>query len=600
MQMHKQEIKNVAELVRVSTDAQAKDGGGIEGQRAACASVVKAHGLTSRWKVDIEGVSGAVVRFTSQMAELEQILKSGECHGVVMKEVSRFLRADDLGDMALAGMLQHHGAVVYTQSSRYDLSKPDDRTMFLFQLGIAGLERSNIMSRCMGTRRTLRSRGKCVSSTDSRNNTLPFALTYNWETEHWAFDKAKGSQVVRLYELFTSGVTSWQELARKTGISRYIIRDILKNPVYSTGVRVFDEMRQDTGRISFLDGKPRKVTRKVKMAEAERVDLTQHGLVPIVPESVAAQAVKLLGLKDEQNMRRNNESEDPFLFRGFLKCGDCGQRLIVIRHSAGGSTREYYVCRNVHGDRGGFDPQTGKNLWRIKNNTCSCARIRRDRIEPMLADLITNRLSDPDFLCAQIEKLRRAVSRTDNKRTIERLTAEISGLEEKQRRLKVLFVDGDLERDEYQAAKNAMGEQIDAARAALKKVKPDVPQIEPGVFTGMVTAFADFAHLERDQQRAILHTFMPVFAISAKAHGRGAGAKTDIQVKGFYLKLTGDDAQLGQGVGDDDRGGVHRSRRKGNQRETRVFTGNPALVSDEGRLPTARDTDQSVYIPLSA
>jgi DNA invertase Pin-like site-specific DNA recombinase len=582
---------NVIELVRVSTDAQAgEDRGGIPAQRTACADIARRNKLTVKWQIEMQGVSGAAVMYSPEMHKLMQILRGGECHGVVMKECTRLMRPDNFEDMALLQLFKESRVKIYTHDQVLDISTASGQLMAQVQFGMAAYERTTIMRRCTDARRELRSSGKLSSGT----HTLPFALTYDRKREAFAWDAVKSVQVERLFELFVSGTTAYAALARETGISFHSIPDILKNHSY-TGVRIFDERRDpSTKKIDPLTGKYRD-SRKVKVdpSEVVRVVLPCGG---IVSDDLFARAQKLLALKRDMRWKRNNESEDRFVYRGFLKCGKCGSRMLSVAHKGGdGKTRDYYVCRGTHGDRGGWDKDTQEYAWRIQNNSCDSRRIRRDALEVMLDDVMSTRLSDPEMLYKLIESHRRACQTTDNKRTAQRLAKEIAATDDKLKRLKVLFVNGDLEQSEYESAKAAISSQVDGARKQLAALTPDTPNVSVETLVSVAAPFQQWQWLDVADRRRLLTAVVPVINVSATGEKR-RGVDTKIKVDGFYLMLTGDANEP-----EDGNAGTHQPRQKGRaMRATRVNTTAPALVSDKVHSPKDLVTDQPVYIPLSA
>jgi DNA invertase Pin-like site-specific DNA recombinase len=579
------ETKDCVELIRVSTDAQAKDDrGGWDAQRGACASIAEREHLTLRpeWLIEMRGVSGAAVMYSEEMQRLISILKGGGCNGVVMKEISRLMRPDDFTAIALAQIFKENAVKLYTVNATYDLSNPHDQLMFMMQIGMAGYERTTIMTRCTDGRRKLRSKGKCASA----DHTLPPALTYNREKETWGWDAAEASKVTRLFDLFVSGETNFRVLSRKTGLSYYIIKDTLSNRVY-TGVRVYDERREETGKIAYDGaGKPHKQTRKVKLEKPEHVPLPCGG---IVSDDVFAHAQQLLKLKGEMRWRRNNESADPFTYRGLLRCAECNSRLISVKHSSGGSTREYYVCKAQYGDRA-FNRERNEWGWRTKPGTCRTARIRRDVVEPILDGVISARIGNPEFIFKVLETERRRSNAGDNKHVVSRLNAEIAKSDERLSRLKKLYVKGDLDEQEYESAKTAINADAQAARDELAKLTPFVPKLSLARLVQIAQPFQAWGTLSPAERRTLLLAAVPVFKVAGVGNGgRGAGAHTDVQVRGFYLMLTGEETQQPE-----DGGGAARKR------GTRTVPSNLHLVNDVGHLQKAHITDPMVYIPLSA
>jgi site-specific DNA recombinase len=582
---------NVIELIRVSTKAQAnEDRGGIPAQRAACKVIAQRHGLTIKWSIEMTDVSGAAVMYSPEIRRLTEILKAGDCCGVVMKEHTRLMRPDNFEDYALLQVFKDHAVKIYAPDDVMDLSTASGQLMGMFKFGMAGYERATILQRCSDARTALKKAGKCPSPA----HTLPYGLTYDRKKELYGWDETKAAQVLRLFELFVEGEAAFSELSRETGIGYHNVRDVLSNPVY-TGVRVYDERRAATGK--FRDG--HEITKKVKVS-AEQVIKVSLPCGGIVTEDVFARAQKILALKSEMKWRaRRSPDTDPFLFRGLLKCGCCDHGLITFTHrvSAGATEREYYICRAAHGDRGKWNAEKESYEWRIKNRTCRTARIRRDRLEPVLNDLIAHKLSNPDFVLKALEAYRHSVEQSDNKGQIARLTKEIGAASDKVARLKTLFVDGDISRFEYEQRKKKIDEQTAGAQQALAKLTPDVPRVSPEALVRIFAGFSDWQYLDTADRRALLRSVVPVIKVSGIGNGKkGAGANTEIKINGFYLSITGDDVMPEDGCG-----GLAVIRKRGGvRREARANSGSTQLVPNLVRSSKDQNKHQLVYIPLSA
>ncbi len=545
---------NVVELIRVSTDAQAAEGrAGIPAQKTACKQIAQRNGLTTKWTVQIEGVSGSAVMSSPGMRKLEQIVRSGECDGIVMKEHSRLIRPENFADYALLELLKEHSVKLYTADDVLDLSTNTGQFFATVQFGMAGYERRVIRERTTAAKEELRRAGKCASA----DHTLPFGIGYDRENEKYYWVDHEIGRVVRLFELFTRGETRFSTLARKTGIPYTSVRYILTNPIY-TGWRVYDQQRDPSTKRVDTEGKYTDA-RKVKRDEPIRVRVFEKG---VISDDLFARARELLSLKKEMNWRRNNDQPDRFLYRGLLRCAECGSALLSISHSNGHSHHDYYVCRSAHGSRGRWDSERRVFQWRIKHNSCPCRRMRRERVDAMLDGLINARLSDPNFLYKLMRDYEQTLTSGNNRTQIERLTKEIAAAEERKRRLKVLYLKGDLDEREYETAKSSVATQIAATQKLLKDLSPEVLQISKKGLAELLSPFCEWDMLRQEDRRALLVAIVPVFKVGGYGNGRtGRAARTEILVKGFYLKLPGvppqREARINAGdavmVGDNDR-----------------------------------------------
>lgn len=214
----------------------------------------------------------------------------------------------------------------------------------------------------------------------------------------------------------------------------------------------------------------------------------------------------------------------------------------------------------------------------------------------MLDELIGKKLSDAAFVFGLLEAYRASVEENDNKGAAVRLNKELANVTEKLERLKTLFIDGDLSRFEYEARKKKVETQAAAVQVELGKITPDVPKVSPDTLERIVAPFAQWRYLDKADRRALLTTVVPIIRVTGVSNGgRGAGAKTEIRIDGFYLTLTGDDVMPEDGAG-----GLQIIRKRGGDRSTRVNTGNSQLVQGLLHPSMEQSKHQLVYIPLSA
>ena len=134
-------MKNVIELIRVSTEGQAsEDRAGIPAQRDANHRTARAYGLTIVKSIEIVDVSGAAVLSSPQMQELLRMMESPEIHGVVAKEFSRLMRPEKFTDYALLQQFIDTGTVLYLPDGPIDLASKSGRLLGTIRAALAGAQ----------------------------------------------------------------------------------------------------------------------------------------------------------------------------------------------------------------------------------------------------------------------------------------------------------------------------------------------------------------------------------------------------------------------------------------------------------------------------
>jgi DNA invertase Pin-like site-specific DNA recombinase len=480
-------------------------------------------------------VSGAAVMYCPGMKQLVQIVKSGECAGIVMKEHTRLLRPEDFGDWALLEVLKEHKVKIYHLDGVIDLSTNTGQFMATVQFGMAAYERRIIRERTTAAKEELRRAGKCASA----DHTLGFGVGYDWDKQQYFFREQNGEigRVIRLFELCGQGETGYSVLARKTGLPYTSVRYILRNPIY-TGWRVYDMQRDPSTKRVDADGKYTDA-KKIKRAEPIRVRVLEKG---IISEELFARVQELLNLKKEMRWRRNNDRPDAFTFRGFLRCAECDSPMLSVRHGNGKSIHDYYICGRAHGSRTRWNARDGRFDWRIKQNSCLSRRIRRERLEPLLNNLIGCRLSDPNFLHQLMKDCARAAGSDDSKSRVARLQKEIEAAQKEQAQLNLLLRKSRMSEAEYDQECANIDSQIAAAQKALAEIKPEFPQVSKETLAELVSPFAEWDILRQPDRRVLLTSVGPVFTVAGYGNGRtGRAARTQIAVKGLYIRLLGDE-----------------------------------------------------------
>lgn len=221
-------MRNVIELIRVSTDQQAAgDRGGIPAQREANRRTARAYGLQIVKTVEIVDVSGASVLASPEMKELIRLIESPDIKGVVAKEFSRLMRPEKFTDYALLQKFIDTNTLLYLPEGPIDLASKMGRLLGTIRAAVAGLERREIIERMQDAKEALRRAGKHPGGASS----LPYGVGYSKE-QGWYFTP-EAEKVKEAFALYRSGHTGYDEIGRRLNIARTSVRFILENPIYT-------------------------------------------------------------------------------------------------------------------------------------------------------------------------------------------------------------------------------------------------------------------------------------------------------------------------------------------------------------------------------
>jgi len=568
----------VVALIRVSTEKQAEDDkAGIPAQKDACEKIAKQHQLQIRWHVQIEDVSGAAIMRSPKMKEVIRIVTSGQCKGIVIKEESRLMRPENFEDYALLQLLEKYDVKMYLVDGVLDLSKANDKLFSHIKFAFAGYERGLIRDRMVGGKFAKRRRGEWVSGA----NSVPYGLKLAEvnKTHHLEVDDTCIHRVQHLFQLFISGTLSFSKLHKETGIPYDSISYILENEIY-TGYHVPRKIADPNQNVYRNDGSLR-YQKRVPIPEDQRERIKMMDNPPISLE-VFEQAQRMLKFKREMRWKRSQETPDLFVYRGFLRCAECGRRITTVKYvnkQNNNFVADYYVCQGAHGCR------NINGTWRIKNGSCKTRRMRREVLEPMLDDVVFQRFANPQFLQEIIEAHAASETQESVTKNIERLRLEIEETDRAIERNQEMYMRGKINQATFDRNDHNLQLEHRASEVELAKLKPNLTTITPEMWVPVARQFQRWCKLEAMQKRTLLSAIAPTFMVAGckgeKYH------ETIVTVKGCQVNLTGEYLNTDNNTPTGD---------TPNEEESDDTS---ALVAVTSRTCSARNSNQSsIYIPF--
>jgi DNA invertase Pin-like site-specific DNA recombinase len=589
------ERKPVAGLIRVSTDDQAAEGRfGIPAQKDAILMIAQLNDLHVAYWFQIEGVSGSVVMHSPKMQELFALVRAGLISGIVVKEDSRLMRKLD---SSVIDLLAAHKVLIYTPGNTLDFSDPDQRMIGEIKYSVAGRETSVIASRLGAAKIAKMRRGQWHCG----RKAVPFGLDlYKDGKGKGAADRLRvNDEIEKVKNLFrefidAGGFASFADLARMTGVPYTNVEYVLRNELY-TGYHVkrYKVGSPSAGKLKderWPDGTLR-YQRRVELPaeEWERVKMLEDAPIS---EKTFQQAQRLLALRKEMRIKTKSGSVDPYQYRGFLKCLECGRRVITLTHTGsepkqkGGKKfrREYYVCIGTHGKPG--TPGGAKTVWAIKPGTCITKRMRREVVEDLLDAKIREQIADPLFfekvMAAQLDDDTPAIEDQ-----IEQLKAQI---EEAEHAIKVNYrqhLRRKIDEPTFDEVDRELRLEVAALESKLEKIRPNLARLTPEDWKNVARQFVrwekrtkDGAQLTAAEKRSILSSLGIVFELAGyptmKYH------ETEIRIKRFSINIQAAKAD---------------SNDKGDEGDDSVASG--ALVAIPSRLYSGQDNNKlAMSFPL--
>lgn len=473
-------MKNVLELIRVSTEAQAaQDRASIPAQRTVNRRTCSQYGLQIVRSFEISDVSGACILRAPAMQQLLTMMQSPEIHGVVAREFSRVMRPDNFADYALLQAFVDSKIILYLPEGPLDFTSKTGRLLGTIRAAIAGMERTEILERIWTAKEEKRRRGELAQG----KIVLPWGVGY--ERDRGFFYESEAEKVREVFRQFLSGNQSYSQLAKLLNVTPRGMHGIMRNPIW-TGWRVIDEKRDNSasGRYASINGRQAD-RRKIPRAADEiiRVKVIDQ---PLVSEAVFLTVQQIMDLKEKKHWRTRTDYEHRFTYNGFLTCSVCGE----IIHTAL-ARRDYYVCK-------------GRRI----GHACNTEYMGRERLETVLDALFSRSLSTPAFLERCIGELMCRPENNVSVARVQRLTSEIAHSREKRGRVINSFLDGVLTREERDQRLAVIDRSTQVAQGMLLQERPST-SLDLGVLTEMLAPLAEWDFWDRKQKRSLLAALVP-------------------------------------------------------------------------------------------
>jgi site-specific DNA recombinase len=397
--------------VRVSTDAQERDGTSLETQERACIEFARKAG----WLV-VECIRDTASGFTldrPSIPRLRQLLRDGAGDVLLAYAVDRLSRnQNQIG--VLFDEIQQAGARLEFVTERFE-DTAVGRFILAARAFVGEVEREK-----MGERTT---RGKLERA---RSGRIPqafgrgcYGYVYQPKLGRREVEPFQAEVVRRIFQRYAE-TRSFDRVSyelNEDSIRAFdggrwypiTVRRILRNESY-TGRLIYRRTRWVKTRGT--DGKVRR--RQVERPPEEWVEIP--GASPRIVDEALWQRVQQI-LNDAERIARRPKPRYEYPLRGRVKCLLCGSAMVGQTMVNRGHTYHYYVCRVA------FDRRTGR--------TCSARNVRADRLEPAIWREVRAKLTSPEII---LQELRRQQPEPDREE-IEQIERRVSDIAEQERRL---------------------------------------------------------------------------------------------------------------------------------------------------------------------
>ncbi|HLN65614.1 MAG TPA: recombinase family protein [Symbiobacteriaceae bacterium] len=440
--MEELQVRNVAIYIRWSTEDQG-DGTTLDVQMDACKSYILSQGWSYRDNLVYidDGISGGTTDRPA-LTRLRQAVGRGEVDCVVVYKLDRLSRS--VLDMVKLVLEEWEGRC-YVKSARepIDTLTPTGKMFFYQLMSFAEWERNVIKERTFS--------GKLRRAQEGHNPglILPYGLVQGSDGTVQQ-DPAKAAAIRRMFELYLGG-SGFGVIAATLDAegfpppkgatwSKPSISDMLRNPAYM-GALVY-------GREKMVKGK--RVPRQPLVV--------RENIFPAIVSSEVFEAVQNVradrpGVQRQQGTGRTLGSQS--LLTGLLRCR-CGAAATgkAIK-KANGVTYLYYLCgARQHG-----------------SHRCPSGNLRQEDLDNLVVSQLLHLYRSKQAKEAILNQMAGDVSRRYEEATARKAAAEerLKRLDDSERRLKGLFLEGPMSLDEYRQLQAELNSKLHEARDQHEK-----------------------------------------------------------------------------------------------------------------------------------
>lgn len=453
-------MRQAIALIRVSTEGQATDDrAGLAAQRRECERIAAREDLAIAEWVELAGVSGAKVLDDARFRSLLDRLSRPGIAGLIVADFDRLFRRGRFGDYVILDAFADTGSLLFTSEGRVDPTQDTDALLSLIRGELGAMERRKIRMRTMRAKVEHRARGRHVAGA----HTLPLGVRFDKSTDRWSYAPAESSLVREVFERVLSGERNFTQLAQRLGVGRTLIRRILCQPLYA-GFRY----------LGAEGGVAREGTEQVVLDP------------PLVSRADWTRAQEIARVRPPPPRGLGG----PRVYRGLLRCADCGARMHVHRDHA----------------------------WTYRCGPVLHTMIVAHAVDAACDVALAERLARPEVVLAALAgaTAEREAARPD----AEESAAEAKRLIAERERVTVGFERG--LRTLAEAERRTR--EIDAALARLELPAEPAPEAESveALAALLAAPFAEWAYLTADQKRRILGPAVESIAVARTGRAQAA------------------------------------------------------------------------------
>ncbi|MFA5604005.1 MAG: recombinase family protein [Bacilli bacterium] len=447
--------------LRVSTEDQAKEGFSISAQKEKLTKYVEVNDWELYDYFIDDGISGKNITDRPELTRLIELVKKKEINNVLVYKLDRLTRSvKDL--INLIELFEQHECSFSSLTEKLDTSNAVGR-MFIKIIGIfAEFERENLAERVSFGYEEKTRQGNYT------NTNGVYGYEYIIGKGNLVINEEEAELVRHTYQKYLNGKAmisiakeyNQLEVPTKRGgnWSQSTIQSILTNNTYLGKVRY---------------GVNKKIKNKAFIVESEHE--------PIIDEFTFNRVQEIMKKRKHFNIKKF-PSENAY-FGSVLRCSKCGSRFHPKQQKHNGKLYISYYCNNR---------QTAK---------CDCSGVSHNKILSSFEEYIKNITLD-----CEVEN----IDNSKNDKKLEKLSKELSSLENKRKRIQKLFINEEINSRDYKELLGDIDSQKNILNSSIISIKEEeVSAIDYSQIKGILTNIKlNWEYLDIEQRKAFISQFI--------------------------------------------------------------------------------------------
>jgi hypothetical protein len=289
-----------------------------------------------------------------------------------------------------------------------------------------------------------------------------------------------------------SGETSYTELGKPIGFTPQGMHTIFANPIYM-GWRVYDKKRDMSPGAKRFRAGGRQGDRPKIARNPEEIIRVRVLTPPLVSESEFARAQEIIAAKTLRHWKHRPGTAHNFTYAGFLTCALCESP--VYGKNASGL---YYICR--------------RRFWH-HSGKCAARYMGRDRLELKLDEVLSQRLTDREFLGGVLRGIEAAADESLSRDRMLRMQTEIKRLRAKRTRILDAFFEGLVGKEERDDRLRDVDTRSRMLEEAMLREAP-APRATLASLMVILAPLFEWRFIDRESKRRILAVTVPEIRVA--------------------------------------------------------------------------------------